>query len=127
MIFTITMLTLSACRKDNSCKQADWVGTYTGTIDCNGHIGDVNIEITKGEDNNEIIFFYERIGFVAASNRIEVNGCSVDLSSSDALFSYTYTLALDGDSIFHEDIDTALGFPLVAGSSSYCNIEASRD
>lgn len=124
IIFTI--LTLLACNKDSSCSQADWEGTYTGTIDCNSNIGEVKIVITSNGDN-EITFFYEALGIQTASNRIEVNSCSIDLSRSDNLFSYTYTLTLDGDNISHQDISTALNSSQIAGSSSYCNIEATRD
>ena len=86
----------------------------------------MNVDVTERGDN-EIIFSYESPGLLFVSNTIELTGCEIDLSRSDNLFDYTYTLFLDGDILSHQDISIALNSAAIAGSSSSCIFEATRD
>ena len=55
------MLSFAACNSDDDssgCTQADWVGTYNGTVDCNGVEEDVTVTITAS-GSDAVIIRYE--------------------------------------------------------------------
>lgn len=116
------VLTTISCKKDkdsDSCSQSDWVGTYAGTVTCDGTTEDVTVTITANGSSN-IDIKYET-GFSSTEiDDLAPSGCSLSRSGSFGGFSSTVNATLDGDKLTFSD-ETSFG-----GTTETCSITANR-
>lgn len=121
--FLILTMTIAACGSDDdsamSCDQSDWVGVYTGTIDCDGTSEDVTVTITAS-GSEAIIIKYETTTVETEFDPLTPEGCDLNASSSAGGITLTVEASLDGDDLTFKDVLT------VAGSTETCNITATR-
>ncbi|MEO1260957.1 MAG: hypothetical protein AAFZ15_19310 [Bacteroidota bacterium] len=121
--FLAVALTLSACGDDDSsspsCTQDDWVGTYTGTVDCDGVTEDVTVNITASGDN-AVLVMYETATFTVEFEAITPDGCEIDQSQSAVGLSLTVEATLNGDDLSFKDVIT------YGGTTATCTIDATR-
>ncbi|MEM9260115.1 MAG: hypothetical protein AAGA62_10750 [Bacteroidota bacterium] len=58
-LFALLVLCFAACQDDDDtptvCSQSDWVGSYTGTVTCDGETDDVEVTITASGTENIVI------------------------------------------------------------------------
>ena len=121
--FLLVLITfLSACSDDDDpvCLQSDWVGTYTGTINCAGTTEDVEVVITAAGPD-AVIINYDSDTMGSVYDPIIPNGCDIDLTDSDGTFTLIVDAFLDGDNlILREDLGTTT-------ATLTCNITATRN
>ena len=102
--FLMLVLAFSACKKDGdddtmaSCEQADWVGTYEGTIDCDGTQENVTLTITA-DGTDAIIIKYEAGIVTTEYDPLTPNGCDLNITASGGGFTATVEATLDGDNL----------------------------
>ncbi len=118
-LILVLLFTLASCGGDDDCLQADWVGTYTGTEDCNGETADATVVVTaSGEDN--IVFVIETDASTLTFDPLPFDGCNVNQSDDDGTFSLDLSVDLDGN-------DLTLNTVFSAGSeSSVCEYSVTR-
>ena len=128
-LFTLLMMisVFTACGDDEEdCVQADWVGTYSGTITCtesSGTLedsGDVTVNITASGSNN-IIITYDSDLTEIETEPLAFSGCTLSETVSDGGFSLTITADLAGDELTLTDVFSA------DTESSTCVINATRN
>lgn len=102
----LALLTVAACGDDDDtpvvCGQADWVGTYTGTVDCNGIVVDATSTITaSGADN--IILAYNAIDTSGTTtltfDPLPFDGCDLNATASGGGDTVTLDADLNGDEL----------------------------
>lgn len=109
-----------ACDKDDDdCTRANWVGTYEGTIDCDGVEEDVLVTITTS-GSEHIVIEYETPTIVATYDPLAPDKCNLDHSASAGGIALTVDAGLNGDNLTLEEIYT------VGGITTNCNINATR-
>lgn len=120
------MLSFFACNSDDeevdttpSCTQADWVGSYSGTQNCDGDIEDVTVDI-KASGDKAVIVEYTLENSSAEFEPLTPNGCDLDYTESEGGISVTVDASIDGDKLTFRDI---LVFD---GDSADCLIVATR-
>ena len=121
--FLLLVVAMTACGKDDdgtvTCTQSDWVGTYEGTLDCDGTVEDVTVTITaSGAD--AIIIVYETTTVTAEYDPLTPDACDLTATSSDIGISLTVDAALDGNKLAFSEVLT------LGGSTSTCDITATR-
>lgn len=118
------VVAMSACSDDDegtpSCDQSSWVGTYTGTVTCDGDSEDVTVTITA-DGTEAIIIVYETTGLTATYDPITPDGCNIDITSSDAGITLSVDADLNGNNLSFTEVFST------AGTSSTCLIEATRN
>ncbi len=92
------LFTLSSCGGDDDCVQADWLGTYTGTEDCNGETTDAIITVTA-EGDDMIVFLIATDVSTAEFDPLPFDGCNVDMSDSDGTLTLDLSVDLDGNDL----------------------------
>jgi hypothetical protein len=122
--FLLLALSYTACEDDDgndpSCTQADWVGTYSGTIDCDGDVEDVSVTITASGEN-DIVIKYSTMAVDAEYDPFTPDNCELDVNESDGSFSLILEVDLDGDNLMLKEI-------LSGGTvTSTCDISATRN
>jgi len=120
----VLVFSLVACGDDDegagSCTQADWVGTYTGTSDCDGLTEDVTVTITaNGSDAVDIV--WETPTVETEYDPINLNGCNLNQSDSTGGLSISVDATLNGDNLTLTEIITN------TGNSSTCELTATRN
>lgn len=123
--FLMFIVALSSCNKDDddgaaTCAQSDWVGTYSGTMECDGASEDVTITITAS-GTDDIIVKYETTTVSAEYSPTTPSNCNLDFSGTDQGVTVTLDASLDGDKLEMEESFSA------AGTTSICNLSATRD
>ena len=119
IVFLLAILTFISCGDDTDCAQSDWVGTYTGTVDCDGVTEDVTVNITAS-GAEDIVIQYETITMTTEYNPFTPENCSLNFSASAGGISTSISATLDGDDLtINESIS-------LGGSTSNCNVSASR-
>lgn len=120
----VLILGLSACGSDDesstSCVQSDWVGTYTGTVDCDGTVEDVTVTITAS-GTDAVIIKYESATMETEYDPITPDGCTIDQSQSDSGITLSLEVTLDGDNLRMDESIEFIGLP-----ATNCNITASK-
>lgn len=96
--FILLTLSIFSCSKDDDCVQSDWVGTYTGTINCDGVEDDVTVTITA-DGSEDIVVQYETESFFTEYEALTPDGCSLSFSATQAGISGSVDLELDGDDL----------------------------
>ena len=119
LVTTVVMFT--ACGDDDSdCIQADWVGTYTGTSDCDGTIEEATVTITAS-GTDRVVVITEIPGLESEYDPIDLDGCSLEESKSEAGLTLSVDATLDGDNLTFREVISA------GGQSSTCTITATRN
>ena len=122
--FLAIALFVTACGDDDSspstCTQSDWVGTYEGTVDCDGTVEDVTVNITaNGTDN--IVIIYETATVETEYDPLPPDGCSLNNTGTGNGLTVTVSATLDGD-------DLTLNESFTDGSiTSICDLTATRN
>lgn len=118
------VLTWSACAPEPmtkpACTQSSWVGTYSGSVDCDGTVEDVTVEITAS-GSEAIVITYMAATFNVQYQPLTPEGCTLSFSETDQ----GVTISLDG-SIDGDELNLVEGY----ASSSYnstCTINATRN
>lgn len=90
------ILSIAACADDDegtsNCTQADWVGTYTGTQNCDGVTEDVTVTITASGTNN-IVVAYVTPTSSTTFDPLPFTNCDLIANASGGGF----TVAVDAD------------------------------
>ena len=122
--FLVLIATFSTCSDDDdntkNCVQSDWVGTYTGTLDCDGIAEDVTVTITAN-GSDDIIIKYEVPNASTEYDPLLPNSCDLDYTESDSGITITIDASIDGDNLTLKEI-ISLG-----GDTSTCDITAVRN
>ena len=120
-ILLVLIVTFSACGDDDtSCEQADWIGTYAGTVDCDGVVEDVTVTITAS-GTDAIIIMYATDNSSTEFEAINLDGCDLDKSESAGGFSVSIEASLDGDKLSVKDEIS------VGGDTATCEVTATRN
>ena len=118
------LLTWAACNGDDdsspSCIQADWVGTYTGTVQCDTEDAEiVNVTISES-GSNTVNIDYATFSANSFFPSLPIEECGIDFSQTDQGLTLTVSATLDGNNLtFTETISSA-------SNSSTCSIIASK-
>lgn len=119
------LLAFSACKKDDDdvttvCMQDDWVGTYSGTVDCDGTEEAVTVTITaSGTDN--IIIKYESASTTTEYDPLPFNGCDLNVSGTVSGITVNADVTLNGDQL---DMSETIS---IGGNTTTCTIAATRN
>lgn len=111
-----------ACDKDDDqkdCTRANWVGTYEGTIECDGVEEDVIVTISAS-GTEDIIIEYETSTVIATYDPLPTDKCDFDHSTTGGGISLSVDARLNNDNFTLEEIYT------VGGLTTNCNINATR-
>ena len=123
-LFLMVAITFAACDKDdddnNTCTQADWVGTYTGTLECDGEMEDVTFTIAASGTEALTISYQTATVTLEFTEGLTPSNCELDFTASDSGITITVDAELDGNTITYEET-TAFGTDNVV-----CKIEATR-
>ena len=130
----ILAIILAACGEDNddnveSCAQSNWVGTYTGTLNCDGDFTlDEGVDVTITADGSDaIVICYASPSTKNCYLAITPEGCDInnDNTQSGGGVTVTINASLDGDNLtISEVVDAEVG----SGVPSYtCTITATRN
>jgi hypothetical protein len=116
-------VTYASCGDDDdpTCVQADWVGTYTGTITCDGDTEDVTVAITASGSDAVFIEYSTMTVDVSYTEPITLENCNLELTGSDMGITVSIAASLDGDNVSLTEIFSGSGF------ESNCTITATRD
>lgn len=118
-LLLMSILAFASCGDDDACTQSDWVGVYTGTANCDGTSENVTVTITaSGSENIKIV--YETPTVLTEYDPFTPDGCSLNVSQSQAGASISVNATLDGESL---SLTEAIDF---GGLSTNCSISASR-
>ena len=115
----------TACSDDDddsnskNCVQSDWIGTYTGTQNCNGDLIDIVVEVTaSGSDNLVISTFTDDVDI--EYDPIPYNNCDLSQSSTEQGLTLSIEASVNGNVItLNESISAS-------GSSSTCVTTATK-
>ena len=123
LIFLFVLaIALSDCKKDDdkptTCAQSDWVGSYTGTINCDGTTENVTVTITASGANS-VIILYETEFSTNQYDPLTPNNCSISQSGTDSGITLAVNVTLDGSTL-------TLKETFSGGISSTCNLTATR-
>ena len=120
----VLAVTFTACGSDDDsepvCVQSDWVGTYSGTVDCDGTVEDVTVTITaSGAD--AIVIKHETSTVETEFDPLTPTGCDLDRTASSGGFTVTVDATLDDDKLSFVEILTD------GNTTTTCTITATRD
>ncbi|MCB0845215.1 MAG: hypothetical protein KDE26_18325 [Bacteroidetes bacterium] len=125
-IVVLFAIALSSCGENvtKNCAQADWVGTYTGSIDCDGDVEDVTVSITaSGTDAVVIQFVQGSAGSTLETTYDPITPDACELNESATESGLTITIAADVD----KDGNLTLSETFSDGTdSSTCTITATK-
>lgn len=98
----LALFTIAACGDDDDdpivCGQSDWVGTYEGTIDCDGTVEDVTLVITaSGADN--IVVVYTTASQTTEYDPLPFTECTLVNTASGGGVTANIDLALNGNTL----------------------------
>lgn len=99
----------AACGGDDEsgsgdCVQADWVGVYTGTINCDG-TGEEDVTVTiTASGTDAVIIKYETATLESEFDPYTPDGCEIDDTQSQSGISLTVEATLDGNTLTFKDI-----------------------
>lgn len=118
LFLLFTLLTLAACKKDNvgsGCSLDDFVGTYTGTEDCDGSEEAATFTINKAGNS---LTLTDNDG---NNYELEVDDCSFEIPEVNLIIAeYSGDGFINGDNLTVNLKASALGF------TSNCRFEGSK-
>ena len=117
------LATTAGCKDEDgdsdTCMQSDWVGSYTGTVNCDGQTENVTLTITaSGTDAIDIE--YNTGTATTTLGPLTFNNCNIDLSTTDSGVTISVKATLDGDNL------TVMESLSGGGIDSSCDITATR-
>lgn len=102
----LALLFIASCGEDDDqpvvCGQSDWVGTYTGTVDCDGLTLAATASITASGADNLIVSYVsiDTTGSVTTSfDPLPFDGCNLDATASGGGDTVTLDADLNGDEL----------------------------
>lgn len=102
----LALLTAAACNDDDDsmmvCSQSDWVGTYTGTADCDGDVEDVTITIAADGTENiaiEYVIGDSTLTVTTTYDPLPFSSCSLDNTATAGGLTATVDADVNGDEI----------------------------
>jgi hypothetical protein len=122
----LVLFLAAACGDDDegmtTCTQADWVGTYTGTISCDGETPeDVTFTILAGSSDG-LLLSYETASLSTEFDQpIPFQACNLSISSTDQGLTLSLEASRNGDNLTFTETIT------VGGDASICTITATKD
>ena len=119
VLFLFFVLSLVSCGED-ACTQENWIGTYTGTIICDGNSEEVTVMITAS-GNESVVIRYESATISTEYSALPIMECALSASSSAGGLNVNITSTLDGNDLVINEIISVDG-----GSTDTCNIVASK-
>jgi len=120
-IILALIFTLGACDNNTvSCVQSDWVGTYTGTQDCDGLSEDVTMTITAS-GTDAIVVMYETEGVEVEFAPMTPDECTLSKTESDDDMSLTVEATINGNNLTFTDVIT------IGTESATCTITAIKN
>ena len=118
ILFLFSILAIVSCG-DDACIQDDWVGTFEGTIDCDGTVEDVTVTITaSGTDAVRVVTIAGNA--TTSYDPITVVDCSGENSGTFGSVSASVMISLDGDEFKLEDVTMGGAF------DQTCSLTATR-
>ena len=118
------LIAFSACKKDDdegpTCTRDNWIGTYTGTVDCDGNSEPATVTITASGDN-DIVIRYVTGSVTTTFDPLPVTNCMIERTNSAGGVTGSVMTTLDGDKLSLTEILTGGGF------NTNCQVEATRD
>lgn len=92
----------AACADDDlsDCAQTDWVGTYNGTIECDGTTEDVVVVITAS-GNVKVVIKYDTDTVGAQYDPLEFNACNINevITQSGNSLTVNISISQDGNNL----------------------------
>lgn len=117
------LIAFSACKKDKDedpiCTQDDWIGTYTGTADCDGDSDPATVTITASGDN--IVIRYSAGNTTTTFDPLPVTNCMIERTNTAGGVTGSVMATLDGDKFSLTESVTGGGFNI------NCEVEATRN
>ncbi len=121
---SVLIVALSACSKDDdgpaTCTQSDWVGTYDGTINCDGTTEDVTVVIAANGAAALDVSYTTSSSSTTYTEPLTPMNCDLDISGTEAGITVTLDASLDGDKLTMKEVI------LSGGATSTCDITATR-
>jgi len=108
---------VSCSDDDDACLQSDWLGTYEGTIECDGVEEDVTVVITA-RGNDALAVTYETSILSASFEPLTPTEC--EFIGQDETGSTTIEIELDGNKFSFTETTVS------AGVTTSCEIDATR-
>lgn len=123
LILGCAIILIASCKKEGeptTCTQADWVGTYEGTVDCDGEVEDASVTIlARGVDS--ILVQYQTITTITSFTLFKVDSCEINsLGATIDGVTSGVDLSLDGDNF---SLQSRL---FTAGELINCEVVATR-
>ncbi|MEL6359351.1 MAG: hypothetical protein AAFQ01_05370 [Bacteroidota bacterium] len=111
ILFLLAVICLTpACSNDDDdammvCTQSDWVGTYTGTINCEGSDAeDVTVTITASGSENIDISYQTATVSTTFFDPFSINNCSVSRTATSGGITATVEASLNGNTLTLEEM-----------------------
>lgn len=107
----VLVLALFSCSDDDEgelCLQSDWIGTYTGTVNCDGVPADVTVTITaNGSEAIDIKYVF--MEDMNSTTEVELGpftaaSCDIDVSNTVGGVELALDANLDGDELLLNDV-----------------------
>ena len=122
--FSAVVLFAVACDNDGeTCISSDWVGTYTGTADCDGTVSNTAVTITESSSLITIEYVVsDSTGSITTTYpATAIDGCAYSLTQSDNGLTMTVAASIDGDNLSINEVITN-------GTDTFtCDVTATRD
>lgn len=120
-ILAILLCFFLACGEDEkTCLQADWIGTYTGTADCDGNSDAATVTITAS-GSDAIVIRYVTGAVTTTFDPLTVTGCTIERTNSAGGVTGSVEATLNGDNFTLKEVLTGGGF------NTNCDVTATRN
>lgn len=103
----------------STCKQSDWVGSYSGIMDCDGDTATTVFTISAS-GSDALIIKYDQENLSAEFDPITPSGCKLDKTTSESGITLHVEANIDGDKLTFKEIFT------FDGESDTCMTTAMR-
>lgn len=122
--FFLLVVAMSACGNDDDgptvCTQSDWVGTYEGTVTCDGAAEAVTVTIAANGAVGLDVSYATAGSTIAFTDPLTPVSCDLDATATDAGTTLTIDATLDGDKLTFKEVLT------ISGTTTTCDISATR-
>ncbi|WP_020568669.1 hypothetical protein [Neolewinella persica] len=121
------ILSIAACADDDDgitdvCAQTDWVGTYSGTVDCDGAVEDVTVTIAASGAAN-ILVSYQTATVQTEFGALPFDGCDLTANATGSGLSIVLNGSLTGRELSVREVTTVDS----TNTSTTCVIIATRN
>ncbi len=123
-LLLLAILSIAACSDDDdgmtTCLQSDWVGTYSGTVDCDGVTEDVTVTVAASGTAN-LLVSYQSPTVQTNFDPLPFSNCDLVATATGAGFTVTLDADLAGNQLTLEEVISD------STSTSTCLITATRN